>query len=165
MGIPCYRELTSADVQSVQALRLAVIATDPDAFTISPEQEKQGSIEILASVLDHYYRANDRLVLGAFSPGLVAMVGAEPVSSGQFAGALRIWGLNVLIDHRRQGIATCLIDRVAELARATTSSNRMVLEVTTGATAAHALYRKLGFAEFFPESDVAAGSLMMERIL
>lgn len=157
-----YRQLMAGDAPAVSALRLAVIVTDPAAFTITLEQERRASTAVLANVLDHYKHSEDRLVTGAFTPDLVGMIGAEYVDSGECAGAVRLWGMNVLASHRRRGIATALLARATKFAGELGSADRVMLQVATAASDARRLYQNVGFTEIANNSDSVAGSLVME---
>lgn len=162
-----YRELIASDATAVRNLRLAVIETDPESFTISPEAERRGSIEALSTMLGNFHSADDRIVLGAFAPGLVGMIGAECVFDNSRDSVVRLWGMNVQQAHRHQGIATRLIELAIDFARSR-RMDKLRLEVTTAALDALSLYRKSGFTEVAvqpPVNSNCPGSLLMELSL
>ena len=145
MGMIAFRELTESDAAAVRELRVSVIRTDPTTFSCSLREELATPGEVLEGMLATYRDSQDRTVLGAFDKTLVGMIGVERLQGEQTMHKARLWGLYVLRSHRNAGIASRLLAQSLTFLNAIDGVEKVVLEVTSGATDALRLYERLGF--------------------
>jgi ribosomal protein S18 acetylase RimI-like enzyme len=139
---PIIRPLCLSDAPAYALLRLCAIDEAPDAFLSTREEEERRSIgEIEARICT----TANQVVFGAFADDrLVAVAGLRryPLRPVQQKGFL--WGLFVVQEHRRSGIARSLIAAAVEQARLMGLA-QIALNTGVENARAIALYRSAGF--------------------
>ena len=146
---PSIRALTPDDAAAFRELRLRALATDPEAFGSSVEDEESIPLEETAARIGN----PDSLVLGAFDPGLVGMIGLIRERPRKLRHRARIWGTFVVPESRGRGIAGGLLDEAIQRARALQGVERVDLGVATTNERASKLYESRGFRTFGVEPD------------
>jgi hypothetical protein len=86
-----------------------------------------------------------RTIVGAFAPELAGVVGVFRERSRKAAHKARLWGLYVRPEFRRLGLGLILVRQAIEFARSLDGVASLDLCVTEKASAATALYQRLGF--------------------
>ena len=121
-------------------VRLRALADSPDAFGSTLEREQ--------SFDEKEWRRR------TVRPVWVAEVGVRPVAmAGVFAddGVLQVWGMWTDPDHRGQGVARALLDRL--VGPAVADGRPVALHVNTTNAGARAFYEGYGFEVTGPEFD------------
>ncbi|MEM5338454.1 GNAT family N-acetyltransferase [Paraburkholderia azotifigens] len=139
---PIIRLLAASDAPAYASLRLSAIDEAPESFLSTRVEEEKRSIgEIEARICS----TANQVVFGAFAGDrLVAVAGLRryPLRPVQQKGFL--WGLFVVQEHRRSGIARSLIAAAVEQARAMGLA-QIALNTGVDNAGAIALYRSAGF--------------------
>ena len=134
------RALGEDDWRTWRDLRIRAVSDAPDSFAVTLDEELAKSDE----------RWAEMIATSAANPkaeSLVAYVDGDPAGIGyvtvqeEVALVFAMW---VDPEHRRRGVATALLDRMADLARAA-GARAIELWVTEGEDPAEALYRSAGF--------------------
>lgn len=139
------RLLEPADADALFALRLEALASDPDAFLTTYDEER------LRTALHFAERLRDPAcaVLGGFSGGgLVGMVGTLRGRRVRERHKASIWGMWVAPSARRRGLARSLMDAALDHLRTAGGVEQVQLLVTSSQAPARALYLSLGFTRF-----------------
>jgi len=76
-----FRKLTETDAAAICALRLSVLKSNPETFSVSIREENKGSIEALKAVISNYESAHDCAIFGAHDKELIGMLGIAPQGS------------------------------------------------------------------------------------
>jgi RimJ/RimL family protein N-acetyltransferase len=142
------RQLTPEDAEAYFEHRRRALASEPLSFLSSPEDDRASSVAVVHELLD---RGPDSVIYGAFEEGLVGSVGIfrEPKMKAAHRG--HIWGLYVVPERRRQGVARELLDTAVDHARTQLGMAQINLGVTDVAPAALALYESAGFRRWGTE--------------
>ena len=139
---PIIRPLCAGDAPAYALLRLCAIDEAPGSFLSTREEEERRAIgDIEARIC----ASANQMVFGAFAGDqLVAVAGLRryPLRPVQQKGFL--WGLFVVQEHRRRGIARRLIAAAVEQARAMGLA-QIALNTGIENARAIALYRSAGF--------------------
>ena len=136
-----------------QALRLRGLRESPHAFASSFEEECDKSLdEVAARLAPNPYRA----VFGAFGgSALIGVIGLKREEMQKLAHKAHFWGMYVVPEHRRDGVARALVARA--LQHAFSFSMAGVRQVNLGVHAANlpaiALYEAMGCRSFGLERD------------
>jgi len=141
------RALDPADVEAYRALRLEALATSPDAFSSSHEEEVALSLEAFRARIP---TAGRSAIFGAFA-------GAELVGMAGFAANERVKqrhkgtlvGLFVQPQWRRRGLGERLVRHV--MAHAAKHVLLLQATVVTSNHPARRMYRRLGFVAYGTE--------------
>ncbi|MHC4414913.1 MAG: GNAT family N-acetyltransferase [Planctomycetota bacterium] len=136
------RELRDPDAEAYAALRREALLDAPLAFASSPTDDFASSPE---AVREHLRRGPDSVILGAFRQGLVGVVGLYRDGHVKSSHKVHLWGMFVAPGHRRQGVATELLDAVLRHAAALPGVRWIHLSVSSAAPEARRLYEKAGF--------------------
>jgi len=146
---PIIRLLSASDAPAYASLRLSAIDEAPESFLSTRDEEEKRSIdEIEARICS----TANQVVFGAFAGDrLVAVAGLRryPLRPVQQKGFL--WGLFVVQEHRRSGIARSLIAAAVNQARAMGLA-QIALNTGVDNAGAIALYRSAGFEAVDEES-------------
>jgi aminoglycoside 3-N-acetyltransferase I len=143
------RQLTSAGIDQMRALNVLFGEAfgDPGTYTKAPPSD-----EYLSTVLAReHVIVLVALVTGSVVGGLVAY---ELEKLEQARREVYIYDLAVASEHRRQGIATALIDRLREIV-ANRGTHVIFVQADYGDEAAIALYESLGTREDVMHFDIA----------
>jgi ribosomal protein S18 acetylase RimI-like enzyme len=144
------RTLGPDDADELFRLRRTALLDSPLAFSASPEDDLASSE---ASTRDLLRSAEDSVVLGAFVPALVGMIGLHRMRQRKMAHRVGLWGMFVLPQHRREGIARELLQAAIRRARSLKGVESIHLSVTESAVAARRLYEAAGFESWGIEPD------------
>lgn len=137
------RPVQEGDLGAYAALRRRALAEEPLAFAASPETD----------VVVQIGKAPDWILFGAFDGELVGSAGLIRSRHPKAAHKMHLWGMYVAATHRRQGIATLLLEAAIAHARATPGVDWLQLGVTSDAAAAKRVYERAGFAVWGVEAD------------
>jgi GNAT superfamily N-acetyltransferase len=138
------RALDAPDTEAYRALRLAALATSPEAFGSSYEEEAELSLD---SFRDRVVSSGRNVIFGAFADGhLVGMAGfvADEKIKKRHRGTL--WGVFLMPDWRGRGLGDRLMRRVVEHA----TEHVLILQVSVVSTnqKARQAYTRLGFVPY-----------------
>jgi ribosomal protein S18 acetylase RimI-like enzyme len=109
------RELRYGDVEEFVKLRREALLDSPLAFASSPADDLFSSAE---PVREELRRAPESVIIGAFRPNLVGAVGLYRDRHLKSSHKMHLWGLYVTSSHRRQGVASHLLNAVLRHAAA-----------------------------------------------
>lgn len=136
--------MTSPDAEALRALRLEALATSPEAFASSYEEESEHPVEWFRSRIP----ANGpNVIYGAFRDGdLVGMAGFAVSDRAKSRHKGVMWGVFVRPEWRGRGLGKALVRRVVEHA----AGHVMVLQaaVVTTNDGARRVYHQLGFVPY-----------------
>ena len=146
------RKLTTSDHEAFRAIRLLGLELEPVAFATMASAWRAASRERTLAPLEVSESDAPSLVLGSFEGDeLVGMVGFRREARTSLDHKGSVWGLFVVPDHRRRGIAQSLLDEV--IAEATRLGLRYLRLVTaTSSVAAVKLFESVGFEPYGLES-------------
>jgi len=133
--------LREPDAEAYAALRREALLDAPLAFASSPGDDFAASPE---AVREHLRRAPSSVILGAFQPHLIGVIGLFRDRHVKASHKAHIWGLYVVPGHRGQGIAAGLLEEALRHARSL-GVEWVHLGVTTAAPTAWRLYERAGF--------------------
>ena len=139
------RQLGEDDAPDFWTLRLRGFRHDPEAFGSSHDESVARP---LAQVAGDLRAADGTFVLGAFSPGLVGIVGLRREPRRKRRHRAELWGMYVSPDARGQGVGRALLDEALRRARAVVGLEQVLLTVMAHNQAAIGLYRTLGFVVY-----------------
>ena len=142
--------LTPGDAGELFRLRRSALLDSPLAFLASPEDDMASSEAVVRELLDPRRRS---VVFGAFSPGLVGMLGLNPAHQRKAAHKVTLWGMFVAPTYRGQGVAAQLLDAAIRHARTLDGIRAVHLSVSESAVAARRVYEKAGFETWGIEPD------------
>jgi RimJ/RimL family protein N-acetyltransferase len=137
-------------------LRLRGFRDSPEAFGSSYEEQLAMPVEQFAAKSDAVMQpGDDRFVAGAFddSGRLVGIAGfyREAGLKNRHKGV--IWGMYVLPEARRTGVARALLSRIISDARSLDDLRQVCLAVESSNVPARRLYLSLGFISYGTEPD------------
>jgi RimJ/RimL family protein N-acetyltransferase len=140
------RLLIAHDAQAYLEFRKQALATTPEAFTSTPEEE---AVRPLSWALDRISEQPDqRFVVGAFlADQLVGIAGFSRAPERQASHKGLLFGMAVEPKHGGRGIGRSLVEAVQSHARSL-GVRQINLTVTSGNIPAMALYQRCGFREF-----------------
>ena len=136
------RPLIEADAEAWLALRLRALRDHPDAFVATPEET-----EPLPAVRKRFATArhDESIVVGAFDPHLVGIVGCYRLEATKERHIARIWGMYIAPEARGRGTGRRMLDAVITLTRGWPELDHLWLHVMRHQTAARRLYLACGF--------------------
>ncbi len=137
----------------------------PTAFGESAEEHRDETVESFARRLEG---GDDSFVFGAFDgPRLVGTTGFYRERSQKRRHKGWIWGVFVVADQRRKGIARALIVAVLDETRKLAGLRKVHLTVSMDQPAARKLYSGLGFRSYGvePEALKADGRYLDEELM
>src|SRR3989442_14510724 len=108
------RPLSAADASAWLALRLRALGAHPDALVATPEET-----EALPAVRKRFATArhDEAIVVGAFDPHLVGIVGCYRLDATNERHIARIWGMYIAPEALGRGIGRRMLDAVMVLTR------------------------------------------------
>ena len=138
------RELGPGDATIYRALRVRALDEHPDAFGRTPEEVPP--VATIAELFRTDAGSQHDVMLGAFDGDvLVGMAGCHRETPIKQRHIAFIYGVYVLPEYRRGGLARRLVTAVMERARTWKGLEVLWLDVTTVNPHARALYASLGF--------------------
>ena len=141
------RRLGPADAEMFMALRREALNTDPASFGSAPGEDRALEPDFARSFLAD----TEQAVFGAFSSGLIGMVGVYLNTRLKSAHKAHIWGMYVSPGDRGSGIRRSLMEAAIEFARSREGITQIHLSVSERAAPARALYEELGFVAWGTE--------------
>lgn len=141
------RVLSRPDAEAMARLRRRGYETDPLAFAGSVDSDPTCQPEVLRTKLATQTLESGSIVMGAFVPELVGLLGLVREEPGKFTHKGRLWGFYVEPQSRRAGVGRSLISEAAQRARAW-GLEQLTLRVCVECEAAIAAYGKFGFESF-----------------
>lgn len=132
-------------------LRLEGFRTNPEAFGSSYEE----SVETPISEVEKIINDENNYILGAFTENhqLVGIMGFRREQRKKLNHKGTIWGVYVLKDHRRKGIANELLKELLNRTKEMEGLKQINLCVVTSNNAAVELYKKFGFQSYGVEKN------------
>ncbi|MGO4387070.1 N-acetyltransferase family protein [Microvirga sp. 2YAF29] len=141
---PIIRPLTPSDAQAFREVRLEALATNPEAFGSSYEEEVDLPLETIRSRIPV---AGQNAIFGAFvGERLVGMAGFAVHNRVKASHKGVMWGVYVHADWRGYGLGRKLVQHVIEQA----SRHVIILEAAVGLNndSARRTYHALGFKPY-----------------
>jgi ribosomal protein S18 acetylase RimI-like enzyme len=138
------RPLGVPDLDDFLRVRRASLLTDPQAFDATPEDDEALDAAYTRKRLGESSAERADVILGAFAPALVGIVGLAPHRA--IPEALWLWGFYVAPDHRGAGVGRALLEEAVRIGAAATAFTSVALRVSPRARAALALYERAGFS-------------------
>jgi RimJ/RimL family protein N-acetyltransferase len=140
-GETAVRLLAAGDAAAYRALRLAALASAPEAFGASLDEEAARPLDWF---VERIAPAPPSRVYGAFAgDDLVGMAGFLANGSGKKRHIGLLWGVYLAPAQRGRGVAAALVGAV--VAHAAQHVVILRADVGTGNAAARRLYERLGF--------------------
>ena len=144
------RTLCADDADAYAALRRRALLDAPLAFGASPSDDLAASSDAVREQLRH---GPESVILGAFRDQLVGAVGVLRDRHLKAAHKVRVWGMYVVPQHRRRGIAAELLAAAIAHARSLPGVESVHLIVSSAAPGARRLYERAGFQVWGTEPD------------
>lgn len=144
------RALREEEAPAFVELRRASLLDAPLAFSASPDDDFVGTA---TAVREQLRRRPDWVILGAFRPDLVGAVGLMRNRRAKSMHRAYLWGMYVVPEQRRCGIATALLRAALDHARALPGVAWVHLGVSSTAPEALRLYERAGFQAWGREPD------------
>ncbi|WP_166243119.1 GNAT family N-acetyltransferase [Paenibacillus turpanensis] len=141
------RVLQEHDAEAYQALRLAGLQCDPDAFGSTYEREAAFSLE---TVVDRIRPTEDKFVLGAFMDdgSLAGIVTFVRESGMKMKHKGNVYGMYVSAQARGAGVGKALLLALIKMSRNYEGLEQLNLTVTSTNEAAKRLYQSVGFESY-----------------
>lgn len=161
-GLPIIRRLGPEAASDFRTIRLAALASAPEAFGSTLEVESARPLTWFAD------RAATTAIFGAYTAqGIAGMAGFVRLEGLKQQHKGFLWGMFVQPAARRQGIGAALVSAVLD--HAVNIVEQVTLTVVTSNLPAIALYRRLGFEAYGIEpralksGDTYADEILMIR--
>jgi RimJ/RimL family protein N-acetyltransferase len=138
------RALGAADAEAYRELRLMALATSPEAFSASYEEEAEHALDRFRA---RVVSTGRNVIFGAFANGhLVGMAGFAASEQAKKRHKGTLWGVFLMPGWRGRGLADRLIRRVVEHA----TEHVVVLQASVVATnqKARQAYARFGFVPY-----------------
>src|SRR5258708_4742103 len=133
------RILNQDDAGELFRLRRNALLDAPLAFLASPEDDLASSE---ATVRELLKPQRESVVFGAYTHGLIGMLGLYRSNQRKAAHKANFWGMFVLPDCRGQGVAVRLLDAAIRYARTLDGVTSVHLSVSESAVAGQRLYEE-----------------------
>jgi RimJ/RimL family protein N-acetyltransferase len=127
-----------------------MLLDSPLAFASSPSDDLFSSLQ---ATRERLQPTPESTIFGAFDQGLVGAAGLYLDRHVKSSHKAHLWGMYVVPDHRRKGIAAGLLDVVLEHARQLPCVSCVQLSVSSAAPAARRLYERAGFRVWGTEPE------------
>jgi ribosomal protein S18 acetylase RimI-like enzyme len=141
------RRLASADAQEFFDVRIAGLREFPEAFGESVEEFQNRTIAEIETNLAATETSED-VIVGAFDERLVGVVGFRTQSQSKTAHTGVLWGMFVLPEARRNGVARSLLAEILAHAKSAQGVEQIKLAVESSNLPAVRLYESFGFQRF-----------------
>ncbi len=145
----CIRQLKPSDHRLFYELRMTALETNPESFGATPEEFAAQSLEERQRQLNG---GDNSFVLGAFlDEKLVGLLGFFRRKGEKLKHKGVIWGVYVLPEARRKGLARALLTEALQKCRPLEGLEALLLTVVSSNHSARALYESMGFATYGQE--------------
>src|SRR4051812_15946761 len=144
------RILNEDDAGELFRLRRSALLDSPMAFLASPEDDMASSEAAVRGLLKPQ---RDAVVFGAYTQGLIGMLGLYCSKQRKAAHKANLWGMFVAPACRQQGVSIQLLDAAIGYARTLDGVTSVHLSVSESATAARRAYERVGFETWGIEPD------------
>jgi ribosomal protein S18 acetylase RimI-like enzyme len=144
------RELTETDAESYVQLRREALLNAPLAFASSPADDRCATA---GAVRDYLRSAPKNVIIGAFQPHLIGALGLYRDTALKASHKAHLWGMYVSANHRRQGVASALLEAALRHAKTLAGVTCIQLGVTSAAPEAKRLYERAGFVVWGTEPE------------
>lgn len=143
------RLLREAELPAYKALRDAMLAHHPDAFTSDAETELKRDADSYRSRLSGGAGGGSLFTLGAWQgTRLVGAISCEREPRRKVRHIAHIVGMMVSDDLHGQGIGQCLLEQALRLLQGEPTLELAVLSVTASNGSAVRLYERCGFVRY-----------------
>jgi RimJ/RimL family protein N-acetyltransferase len=136
------RELRDGDVEAFVELRRQALLDSPLAFAASPGDDLFSSS---GTVREQLQGGPESVIIGAFRPHLIGAVGLYRDRLLKSSHKVHLWGMYVTPNHRRQHVASELLDAVLRHAATLPGVSWVHLKVSAATPGAQRLYERAGF--------------------
>ena len=141
---PTIRRLTATDTELWRTIRLAMRRDNPGWFDLPYEQIAAWPLEKFTEEL---LRGGDPVYAAIAGEDIQASASLDYGKGARLAHTGYMWGVYVLPEHRRKGLARRLVQALIANAR-DAKIEYIHLDVATKSQDAYALYRSLGFQAY-----------------
>ena len=136
------------DAQQYKNLRERALETDPEAFLLTPIEEKRLETEDIIKMLEKDY------ILGVYEQnkliGAIRLIEQEPI---KFKHIGIVGGMYIIPSHRKQGYGCKLLEKLLVYTRSTQKFYALQLKVVTTNFAAIKLYESFSFRRWATEKN------------
>lgn len=159
------RLLRDSDAEPMARLRRRGYETDPLAFAGTPESDPTCEPDAVRAKLSTQILQSGSVVIGAFSPELVGLLGLVREEPAKFLHKARLWGFYVEPRARAAGVGRALLTEAVKTARGMGCIEQLTLRVCVTCEPAIALYTAFGFERFGCEPQaLKAGSAYFDEL-
>jgi len=142
--------LRPQDADAYSEMRRESLLDSPLAFASSPDDDIVSSAD---AVREQLRRAPESVIFGAFQTGLVGSVGLYREAHVKTSHKAHLWGMYVVPAHRRQGVASRLLDAALGHAASLPGVSWVEPSVSSATPEAQRLYERAGFRVWGTEPD------------
>lgn len=157
------RHLRPEDAEAYAAVRRQALLEAPLAFAASPADDSACSPDAVRQRLKQ--GPPDSIIIGAFEPKLIGMLGLYRDTHIKAAHKVHLWGMYVAPSHRRRGIGAQLLEAAVLHARSLNGVSIVRLSVSSATPGAQRVYERAGFRIWGAEPDALRhdGQSVMEH--
>lgn len=134
--------------EQFKKLRLESLQNEPTAFLATFEDESKVPEEKWQSRIENSLKGETGVtIIARDGEKAVGLVGIQFLQHPKNRHIVHIWGTYTAPAYRGKGIGKQLIQKVIDIAKAKPEIKKIKIEVNPDQSAAHNLYKKLGFQE------------------
>jgi len=146
------KKLSPSDALAFLKIRLTALAESPNAFMMDTVDEENETAQTILHRIYDENQPSETFVIGAFEQGQLLGTSAfkrKKWRKLQHRGTL--WGVYVLPDYRKRGIARILVQKTIDTAKEISELDQITLEVS--GRFQKKLYESLGFVAWGVEKN------------
>ncbi|MDU5105211.1 GNAT family N-acetyltransferase [Clostridium sp.] len=151
------RRLTEDNAREFWELRFRALREDGDAFGATYEEEIKKPIQSLIEIFNNNYikPINNNFILGAFNDEnkIIGVIGLYRETRIKLRHKATIWGMYIIPEYRRKGIAKKLLTELINIAKTMEELEQLSLAVVSSNTKAIGLYNTLEFITYGKEKN------------